>query len=73
MLPFDDFSKKTIEPILTTLATITKKNMAIRLESCILAILRTSLGCDVPMMIQSKMMTVEAKLIQVNKMAAGTA
>src|SRR6202012_1694628 len=65
--PFDDFNKKTTAPILAMEAAITNKNKNARLESCSLAILRTSRGCDDRMMIQSIMMMVEAKLIQVNR------
>src|ERR1700692_3517807 len=69
--PLDDFNKNTMAPKLANEAAITNKNKNVRLESCNLAILRTSRGCDESIMIQSIIIMVEAKLIQVNKKTAG--
>ncbi len=69
--PFVDFSKKTIATKLTSDAPKTKRNIIIRLESCILANNLTSRGCDDNIMIQSNIIIIEAKLIQVNNISAG--
>src|SRR5579859_3335993 len=69
--PFDDFNKNTMAPKLAIEAAMTNKNKNVRLESCSLAIFRTSRGWDDRMIIQSIRMIVEAKLIQVNRITAG--
>src|ERR1700744_4704818 len=70
--PLTDFNRKIIATRLTIDAVIMKINSILRLESCSLAIFFTSMGCDVRMIIQSSIITVNAQPIHDDNASSGT-